>query len=76
MALTAKGVVGLLDSSNEGWDVLFVMTIGAGLMIAAIGGALVGTVGSAIGNDQWVTVYERPVDDYRKKFQRESRIPR
>lgn len=75
LALAAKGVRGLLDSSDEGWDVLFAMTIGGGLMIAAIGGALVGTVASAIGNDQWITVYERPVDDYRRKSQREGRIP-
>jgi hypothetical protein len=42
------------------------MMIGGGLMIAAIGGALVGTVGSAIGEDEWDTIYQRPVEQYRR----------
>ncbi len=31
-------------------------------MIAAIGGALLGTVGSALGTDEWTKVYEGPAE--------------
>ena len=64
--LTALGVAGRVDNSENIWNALSVMTIGGGLMIAAIGGALVGTVGSAIGEDEWGTIYQRPVEEYRR----------
>ena len=64
--ITALGVGGLADSSAETWDALSVITIAGGLMIGAIGGALVGTVGSAFGEDEWATVYEKPVENYQR----------
>jgi len=64
--LTALGVAGRIDNSGNIWNALSVLTIGGGLMIAAMGGALVGTVGSAIGEDEWATVYERPVENDRR----------
>lgn len=60
--LVALGVRERIDRSSDSWNALSILTIGGGLMIAAIGGALLGTVGSALGTDEWTTVYHGPAE--------------